>query len=332
MLRSLRVLCAALRRACGGDRGFAAGALRFGCACEDAGKGHPPRRRAGGGASPAPRAPPTAACACGGAGRAVRLRGPALLERRGRVLGRGDGDQRRQGAHPRVVRGPGGAGVLQFAGGQRSLLSWPGGMERGGGLIRQSKLSPKTSSPANKARPSSSSRPRPAAAAATRKTHHVLCAACAAGRFFLPDFLACPPGLNLGRTQSRGAVGDVALPPWAGGSPAEFVRIHRQVQPAGSDGLGRGLATERVRDMHVRATGKCRRTRCSFPCVHASSAPGSVSIRGEGRSGARPRAGAGAGGRARLGAPAPLDRPRLRLEAGAVDSASQGRVGPASTR
>ena len=148
----------------------------------------------------------------------------------------------------------------------------------------------------NRDPPTPGRRPRPATAAPTRKTHRVLCAVCVAGRFYLPDFLACPPGLNLGRTQSRGAVGDVALPPWAGGSPAEFVRIHRQVQPAGSDGLGRGLGPEHIsrhactRDrqmpLHSSAgfpqrllTGTAAapvlapRSRCSFACGPSTGAP-----------------------------------------------------------
>ena len=47
--------------------------------------------------------------------------------------------------------------------------------------------------------------------------------------FFLPEFLVNADKLDLGCTQSRGRVGDVHLPPWARGSPQEFVRIHRQV-------------------------------------------------------------------------------------------------------
>ena len=47
--------------------------------------------------------------------------------------------------------------------------------------------------------------------------------------FFLPEFLVNADNLDLGCTQSRGRVGDVELPPWARGSPQEFVRIHRQV-------------------------------------------------------------------------------------------------------
>ena len=43
-----------------------------------------------------------------------------------------------------------------------------------------------------------------------------------------PDFLRNRNGFDLGRTQDGQAVGDVALPAWANGSPEEFVRVHRQ--------------------------------------------------------------------------------------------------------
>lgn len=45
--------------------------------------------------------------------------------------------------------------------------------------------------------------------------------------FYLPDFLANANALALGATQRGEALGDVALPPWAGGSPEAFVRLHR---------------------------------------------------------------------------------------------------------
>ena len=240
-----------------------------------------PTRRWGGG-SPAPRAPPTAACAC------VRRRAGGSTARTGsfgasrtRTRARGRGPTTSRSSPPSGARGAG-VTVLQFAVNQGSLskhrlkedeAKLPNGMERGGGMLGYGKLGPVpqhsgsilcrirgvgaaartravrgcyASQHGNRDPPTPGRRPRPATAAPTRKTHRVLCAVCVAGRFYLPDFLACPPGLNLGRTQSRGAVGDVALPPWAGGSPAEFVRIHRQVPPAGSDGPGRGLGPEHI--------------------------------------------------------------------------------------
>ena len=46
--------------------------------------------------------------------------------------------------------------------------------------------------------------------------------------YYMPEFLTNMNRLNLGRKQgNKEEVGDVALPPWANGSPHEFVRIHR---------------------------------------------------------------------------------------------------------
>ena len=46
--------------------------------------------------------------------------------------------------------------------------------------------------------------------------------------YSLPEFLANSSGFNLGATQKGASVGDVALPPWANGSPHEFIRIMRE--------------------------------------------------------------------------------------------------------
>lgn len=46
--------------------------------------------------------------------------------------------------------------------------------------------------------------------------------------FYLPAFLRNLNSCNFGRDQSGLSVGDVALPPWANGSPAEFVRLNRE--------------------------------------------------------------------------------------------------------
>ncbi len=45
--------------------------------------------------------------------------------------------------------------------------------------------------------------------------------------FYLPDFLRNLNGLDLGSKQDKAKLGDVVLPPWAKGSPEEFVRINR---------------------------------------------------------------------------------------------------------
>jgi hypothetical protein len=46
--------------------------------------------------------------------------------------------------------------------------------------------------------------------------------------FYLPDFLVNVNGLPLGTRQDGRVVGDVELPPWARGSPREFVMMHRR--------------------------------------------------------------------------------------------------------
>ena len=46
--------------------------------------------------------------------------------------------------------------------------------------------------------------------------------------FFLPEFLLNSNNFELGETQKGDVVGDVILPPWAGGDAREFIRIHRQ--------------------------------------------------------------------------------------------------------
>ena len=46
--------------------------------------------------------------------------------------------------------------------------------------------------------------------------------------YSLPEFLANSSGFNLGATQQGASVGDVALPPWADGSPHEFIRVMRE--------------------------------------------------------------------------------------------------------
>ena len=43
--------------------------------------------------------------------------------------------------------------------------------------------------------------------------------------YYQPEFLRNSNGLRLGTTQRGTALGDVALPPWARGSPEEFVRV-----------------------------------------------------------------------------------------------------------
>jgi neurobeachin-like protein 1/2 len=45
--------------------------------------------------------------------------------------------------------------------------------------------------------------------------------------FYNPAFLTNREALPLGHLHSGAAVGDVALPTWARGSPDEFIRIHR---------------------------------------------------------------------------------------------------------
>jgi Beige/BEACH domain len=47
--------------------------------------------------------------------------------------------------------------------------------------------------------------------------------------FCQPACLTNREGLELGQRQAGGSVGDVVLPPWAKGSPDEFIRIHRCV-------------------------------------------------------------------------------------------------------
>ena len=44
--------------------------------------------------------------------------------------------------------------------------------------------------------------------------------------FYLPDFLRNANGFDLGECQDGTPLGDVELPPWARGSPEEFVRVH----------------------------------------------------------------------------------------------------------
>ncbi|KAK8962558.1 hypothetical protein KSP40_PGU005873 [Platanthera guangdongensis] len=46
--------------------------------------------------------------------------------------------------------------------------------------------------------------------------------------FYLPEFLENHFNLDLGEKQSGEKVGDVILPPWAKGSPREFIRKHRE--------------------------------------------------------------------------------------------------------
>ena len=46
--------------------------------------------------------------------------------------------------------------------------------------------------------------------------------------FYMPEMLVNVNSLDLGTKQDGTLVGDVALPPWANGSPSEFVRIHRE--------------------------------------------------------------------------------------------------------
>jgi hypothetical protein len=45
--------------------------------------------------------------------------------------------------------------------------------------------------------------------------------------FYNPEFLRNLNGLDLGTKQDKTKLGDVVLPPWANGSPEEFVRINR---------------------------------------------------------------------------------------------------------
>jgi WD40 repeat protein len=45
--------------------------------------------------------------------------------------------------------------------------------------------------------------------------------------YYLPEFLVNVNGYNFGENSDGRAVGDVELPPWAKGSPAEFIRLHR---------------------------------------------------------------------------------------------------------
>ena len=46
--------------------------------------------------------------------------------------------------------------------------------------------------------------------------------------FYFPDFLRNSNGFDLGTKQNGEVLGDVILPPWAHGSPEEFVRINRE--------------------------------------------------------------------------------------------------------
>ena len=45
--------------------------------------------------------------------------------------------------------------------------------------------------------------------------------------FYMPEFLVNSNKFNLGRKQNGDVMGDVILPPWAKGSPEEFIRINR---------------------------------------------------------------------------------------------------------
>ena len=47
--------------------------------------------------------------------------------------------------------------------------------------------------------------------------------------FYLPDFLSNDNRFDLGMKQNGEELNDVVLPPWAKDSPAEFVRVNRQV-------------------------------------------------------------------------------------------------------
>ena len=47
--------------------------------------------------------------------------------------------------------------------------------------------------------------------------------------FYLPDFLCNDNRFDLGVKQNGEELNDVVLPPWAKDSPAEFVRVNRQV-------------------------------------------------------------------------------------------------------
>ncbi|KAI8870006.1 beach-domain-containing protein, partial [Ramicandelaber brevisporus] len=57
--------------------------------------------------------------------------------------------------------------------------------------------------------------------------------------FYLPDFLRNFSGFDLGRKQSGEPLGDIILPPWANGSPEQFVFKHRQALE--SDYVSRNL-------------------------------------------------------------------------------------------
>ncbi|KAJ6252193.1 beige/beach-related [Anaeramoeba flamelloides] len=46
--------------------------------------------------------------------------------------------------------------------------------------------------------------------------------------FYLPEFLINSNNFDFGKRQNDSKVNDVELPPWANGSPEEFIRIHRQ--------------------------------------------------------------------------------------------------------
>jgi Beige/BEACH domain/Neurobeachin beta propeller domain/Domain found in Dishevelled, Egl-10, and Pleckstrin (DEP)/PH domain associated with Beige/BEACH len=46
--------------------------------------------------------------------------------------------------------------------------------------------------------------------------------------YYLPEFLCCHNGVDFGEHSEDGRVDDVALPPWAKGSPEEFVRLMRK--------------------------------------------------------------------------------------------------------
>lgn len=46
--------------------------------------------------------------------------------------------------------------------------------------------------------------------------------------FYLPDFLLNTNNFDLGRKQDGELLHNVVLPPWAKGSPTEFIRVHRQ--------------------------------------------------------------------------------------------------------
>ena len=92
--------------------------------------------------------------------------------------------------------------------------------------------------------------------------------------FYLPDFLVNAERLDLGCTQSRGRVDDVLLPPWAKGSPLEFVRIHRQVCSESKDV---DLYVIRTRHCSANLLKMCRRWKvtmclqiCTFGLISSS--------------------------------------------------------------